>query len=523
MRSTVECVTFCGYRMNSDKKLPVALIILDGWGYRKETKDNAIATADTPFFDSLLAEFPHTLLQASEESVGLPDGQMGNSEVGHITIGAGAIMDTDLVRISKAATGNEFLRNVAFGTLFSHVLKHDSVLHIKGLLSDGGIHSHTDHLSALLEAAKAAGLTKIAIHAFTDGRDTAPQSAASYLRDLEEVIDDLGIGFIATASGRFYAMDRDKNWDRIEKAERAIFHGDAGRTVRDRKPSEILSELYAEGVLDEHLEPVVFLDERGEAYSIRKNDGVLFFNFRSDRSRQLSARIVEHAKEKNLCFVTLTQYDETLPAIVAFPPQLPETTLGHEVANAGLRQTHVAETEKYAHSTYFLNGGRELPEDGEEDILVESRKDIRTHDEAPKMRAHEIADRAIDALERGTDFLFINFANADMVGHTGNVPKIIEAIECLDSELRRVIGKISAVGGIAIITADHGNAELNVDPDTGETHTAHTTNPVPFIVTAPGTVRAGGLADIAPTVLSILGLPVPSAMTGINLFSKNRK
>ncbi|HWQ60283.1 MAG TPA: 2,3-bisphosphoglycerate-independent phosphoglycerate mutase [Candidatus Fimivivens sp.] len=507
--------------MGATEHRPIVLIILDGWGHREETKDNAIAAARKPFFDSLLRDYPHSLLQASEGSVGLPDGQMGNSEVGHITIGAGAVMDTDLVRISKAAAGNEFLQNEAFGALFQHVLKHDSVLHVKGLLSDGGIHSHIDHLAAFLEAAKTVGITKIAIHAFTDGRDTGPQSAATYLRALEEVIDDLGIGFIATASGRFYAMDRDKNWERTEKAERAIFHADAGRTVRDRKPSEILTELYEEGVLDEHLEPVVFLDENGEAYSIHENDGILFFNFRTDRSRQLSARIVEHAKEKNLCFVTMTQYDETLPAIVAFPPMSPVTTLGRQIARAGLRQTHIAETEKYAHSTFFLNGGRELPEAGEEDILVPSRKDVRTHDEAPEMRAKDIADRALDAIDRGTDFLFINFANADMIGHTGNVPRIIEAIECLDRELRRVVEKALSVGGIAIITADHGNAELNIDPGTGEPHTAHTTNPVPFIVTAEGSVRSGGLADIAPTVLSLLDLPLPDAMTGSDLFSGN--
>ncbi len=506
--------------MKTSDKHPVALIILDGWGYREESQDNAISNADTPFFDSLLRDFPHSLLGASEESVGLPEGQMGNSEVGHITIGAGAIMDTDLVRISKSAVSNEFLSNKAFQTLFAHVLEHDSVLHVKGLVSDGGIHSHSDHLTAFLTAARDSGITTIAIHAFTDGRDTAPQSASTYLHELEEIIDDLGIGFIATATGRFYAMDRDKNWDRIEKAERAIFHGKADRTIQDRRPSEILSGLYAEGVMDEHLEPIVFLDESGESYSIRENDGILFFNFRSDRSRQLSARIVEHAKEKNLCFVTLTQYDETLPAIVAFPPSLPTATLGHEIAKAGLRQTHVAETEKYAHSTYFLNGGRELPEDGEEDILLESRKDVHTHDEAPEMRAHDIANRAIDALERGTDFLFINFANADMVGHTGNVPKIIEAVECLDRELRRVVEKISDKGGVTIVTADHGNAELNIDPETGATHTAHTTNPVPFIVTTSGSVKNGGLSDIAPTVLSFLGLPIPDAMTGTVLYSK---
>ncbi|NTW75763.1 MAG: 2,3-bisphosphoglycerate-independent phosphoglycerate mutase [Candidatus Moranbacteria bacterium] len=504
--------------MHTRTNRPVALIILDGWGHRDDPKDNAIASAKKPFFDSLLSTYPHTLLRASESSVGLPDGQMGNSEVGHITIGAGAVMDTDLVRISKAAAGNEFLHNAAFGTLFEHVLKYDSVLHVKGLLSDGGIHSHIDHLAAFLEAAKTIGITKIAIHAFTDGRDTGPQSASAYLRVLEEVIDDLGIGFIATASGRFYAMDRDKNWERTEKTERAIFHGDAGRTVRDRKPSEILTELYAEGVLDEHLEPVVFLDENGEAYSVRENDGILFFNFRSDRSRQLSARTVEHAKEKNLCFVTLTRYDETLPTIVAFPPMVPETTIAREVSLSGLRQTHIAETEKYAHSTYYLNGGHELPYDGEEDILVPSRKDVLTHDEAPEMRAEDIANRALDAIDRGTDFLFINFANADMVGHTGNAPRIVEAIECLDRQLERVVEKVLSVGGIAVITADHGNAELNIDPKTGAVHTAHTLSPVPFIVTAPGTLQPGGLADIAPTVLNLLSIPVPNVMTGKNLF-----
>ncbi|NTW15654.1 MAG: 2,3-bisphosphoglycerate-independent phosphoglycerate mutase [Candidatus Moranbacteria bacterium] len=502
----------------TDPHRPVALIILDGWGFRDEAEHNAIAAADTPFFDSLLASYPNTLLDASASFVGLPEGQMGNSEVGHMTIGAGSVIDTDLVRIGKAAGGNGFAENEAFRTLFDHVRKYDSTLHVKGLVSPGGIHSHTDHLSAFLAAAKGYGITKIAIHAFTDGRDTGPRSGSAYLRELEDVIDDLGIGFIATASGRFYAMDRDKNWDRTEKAERAIFHGEAERVVREKRPSELLQELYEEGIVDEHLEPVVFLDENGEAYRVRENDGILFFNFRSDRSRQLSARTVEHAREKNLCFVTMTSYDEKLPSIVAFPPIAPATTLSREISRAGLRQTHVAETEKYAHSTYYLNGGRELPEEGEEDILVESRKDVRTHDEAPEMRAREVADRAIEAVEKDTDFLFVNFANADMIGHTGNVPKIIESLEALDRELRRVIEAILGKGGVAIVTADHGNAELNVDPETGEPHTAHTTNPVPIIVTAPGTVERGGLADLAPTVLSLLGLPIPNEMTGKNLF-----
>ncbi|MBP9752024.1 MAG: 2,3-bisphosphoglycerate-independent phosphoglycerate mutase [Candidatus Moranbacteria bacterium] len=493
---------------------PVVLIVLDGWGYRDESEHNAIAKASTPYFDSLLSRFPHALVDASSGSVGLPEGQMGNSEVGHMTIGAGRIIDTDFVRISKAAEENEFATNPAFVTLFKHVRKHDSVLHVKGLVSPGGVHSHTGHLYAFLAAAKQAGVAKIAIHAFTDGRDVGPRSAATYLRELENVIDDIGIGFIATASGRFYAMDRDNNWDRVGKVENAIFRNEGIRSYQNRRASEVMEELYAEGVVDEHLEPVVFLDEDGRGYAIDENDGVFFFNFRSDRARELSAKTVEYAQEKNICFVTLTEYDPSIKALVAFPQIRPETTLAEQVSHAGLTQAHIAETEKYAHATYFLNGGRELPFPGEEQVIVESRKDVATHDQAPEMRAREIADKAIEYLDKGTDFFFINFANADMVGHTGNVPAIIRAVETVDSELSRVVEKTLSLGGIAVITADHGNAEQNVDTTTGETHTAHTTNLVPLIVTAPCTLQNGTLADIAPTTLSLMHLPIPKEMTG---------
>ncbi len=499
-------------------KKPTVLIVLDGWGHREDTKDNAIAQTPTPFFDYLWNTYPHALLEASSESVGLPDGQMGNSEVGHMTIGAGKIIDTDLVRITKAIRNNEFRTNPAFVQLFDHVKKHDSVLHIKGLVSPGGIHSHTSHLVAFLDAAKHAGITKIAIHAFLDGRDTGPKSAAQYLKELENVIDDLGIGFIATASGRFYAMDRDNNWDRLEKVEDAIFNGTCDNTYHACKPSEIVEKLYAEGVVDEHLEPIVFLDEDGHHYSVHDHDGIFFFNFRSDRARMLSSKIATHAGEKDLCFVTLTEYDKNIPSLVAFPPTSITTTLGNEISKAGLTQAHIAETEKYAHATYFLNCCHELPYPGEEHILVESHKDVPTHDLAPKMRAKEIADKALESIEKGTDFIFINFANADMVGHTGNVEALKIAIEEVDTQLKRVVEAVRTHGGTTLITADHGNAEENINYETGEKHTAHTLNLVPFIVTMEeGLLQNGTLADVAPTTLHILGIPQPSEMTGKNL------
>jgi 2,3-bisphosphoglycerate-independent phosphoglycerate mutase len=506
--------------MYTERKKPAILIVLDGWGHRDEREDNAIAMAKTPFYDHLLATYPHALLDASSGSVGLPEGQMGNSEVGHMTIGAGKIIDTDLVRISKAALANEFVINPAFVQLFEHVKKYDSVLHVKGLVSSGGIHSHSSHLFAFLKAAKEAGITKIAIHAFTDGRDTGPRSAAAYLKELEDVIDDLGIGFIASATGRLYAMDRDNNWDRLEKVEKAIFEGACDRTYNLCKPSAIMQELYAEGVVDEQLEPVMFLDHDGHHYSVQPNDGVFFFNFRSDRARMLASRIGEKAQNENLCFVTLTQYDKNLPAQVAFPPIDIDTTLANEVSLAGLTQAHIAETEKYAHATYFLNCLHEGQYPGEEHILVESNK-VKTHDLAPEMKAREIADKAVEQIEKGTDFLFINFANADMVGHTGNVEAIKVAVETVDHELKRVVEAALAKKGVVFITADHGNAEQNMDRTTGEMHTAHTTNLVPAIVTVSGvTIQNGTLADVAPTMLHLMSLSQPEGMTGRNLVTK---
>lgn len=499
----------------------VVLVVLDGWGHREEGEYNAISEAQTPNFDRYWKEFPHALLEASGNAVGLPEGQMGNSEVGHYTIGAGRAMDTDLVRISKAAVSGELGAIPAVRELFSHVLKYGSVLHLKGLLGPGGVHSHSSHLYGLLKAAKEAGIEKIAVHAFTDGRDTPPQSAAGYLRELEGVLDDLGIGFIATASGRFYAMDRDNNWDRLEKAEKALFES-VGKQSSGRKPSEVMDGLYAEGVVDEHLEPVVFLDESGKSYQISANDGVLFFNFRADRARMLTQRTLEKAQELNLMFVSMTCYDDKFGCRVAFEPQKVETTLAAEVSRAGLRQAHVAETEKFAHATYFLNGGRQEPHDNEEDVLVESRKDVATHDLAPKMRAEAIADKAIEQVNKGTDFILVNFANADMVGHTANREAVIEAVEEVDSQLARLVEAARQSGAVVAITADHGNAEIYFDPVDKVKHTAHTSNLVPFLVIggASQLKAEGTLADIAPTVLDVFGLEKPAFMTGSSLITK---
>jgi 2,3-bisphosphoglycerate-independent phosphoglycerate mutase len=494
----------------------VALIILDGWGHRLETQHNAIAQAKTPFFDRMWKEWPHSLLTAGGEAVGLPEGQVGNSEIGHSTIGAGTVIDTDLVQIAKAIRSGAFATNPAFEELFDHVRLHDSTLHVIGLLSPGGVHSHQEHLYEFLRLAKQKGITKLAIHAITDGRDTSPRSAASYLKELEDVLSEVGIGRIATVSGRYYAMDRDKNWDRLAKYERALFEGDGHR--ENVMPSQLVSQRYAEAHVDEHLEPIVFLDADGASYPIQTGDGVFFFNFRPDRARMLAQKLHERTSTHDLAVVTMAQYEKNLPLTAAFPPRSIETTLAEQISLAGLRQVHIAETEKFPHATYFLNGGREEPHPGEEHIMLESRKDIATHDQAPQMRAEGIADETLRFVASDTDFIFINFANPDMVGHTGNVPAIIEALETTDRQVCRVVEAILARGGIAIVTADHGNAEVNVDLATGEKHTAHTLNPVPCIgVGLAKPLRDGSLADLAPTVLTLLNVPVPRVMTGRDL------
>ena len=500
-----------------DQHKQIALIVLDGWGYRQDIKNNAIASAKTPYFDSLWEKYPHTLLEASGKAVGLPEGQMGNSEIGHTTIGAGKIIDTDLVRIQKSIDGNQFTSNMAFSELFNHVKKYGSTLHIKGLLGDGGVHAHSEHLFAFLRAAKEHGIKNIAIHVFLDGRDTAPQSAADFLEELEGVIREVGIGYIATATGRFFAMDRDNNWDRFKKAEDAMWLG-AGKTVKGQKPSDTVRKLYSLGEKDEMLEPIIFVDDTGRDYRLKDNDGVFVYNFRPDRARMLTSKIAEKYSDKNVLLVTMTEYGNNSGALVAFPKTDIETTLATEISKSGLSQVHIAETEKFPHATYFLNGGNEVPHLREEFIMLPSRKDVQTHDLAPKMRAEGIADRAIEQVVSGVNFIFINFANPDMVGHTANVPAIIEAVEEVDKQLRRVIETLTERGGAAFITADHGNAEVNIDSETGEAHTAHTLNPVPAILTANHHLKDGGtLADIAPTILQLFDIQKPESMTGVSL------
>lgn len=495
------------------KNQQIALIVLDGWGYREDPLNNAVLQAKTPFFNSLWGKYPHTLLEASGLHVGLPDGQMGNSEIGHTTIGAGKIIDTDLVRIDKSIETGEFETNPAFISLFDHVRKNNSTLHIQGLLSDGGVHSHHDHLFAFLKAAKKHSINRVAVHVFTDGRDTPPQSAVKYLRELESVLSEVGIGFIATVAGRFYAMDRDNNWDRLEKVEQALF--ECKGSICELKPSVHIENLYKDGKLDEHLEPMVCLDVNGQGCSIQNNDGVFFFNFRADRARMLSLKMLEKQEKNNVCFVTLTEYNAEFKCLVAFPPIKIETTLAKEISKAGLTQAHIAETEKFPHATYFLNGGQEKPHENEKHILLNSRKDVPTHDLAPKMRAESIADKAIEEINEGTNFIFINFANPDMVGHTANVPAIIEAVEEVDIQLKRVLDALHKKNGIAFVTADHGNAELNIDPFTGNKHTAHTINPVPAILTSTEhSLKAGSLADITPTILKLFEINQPTSMTG---------
>ncbi len=503
--------------MNKDRN-KVILIVLDGWGYQEEKEHNAIAEAKTPYFDNLWNNYPHALLEASGEAVGLPDGQMGNSEVGHTIIGAGKVVYTDFAKISKAVKENDFENNASFIDLFNHVKQHDSVLHIKGLVSPGGVHSHSQHLYAFLKAAKKFGVEKVAIHAFTDGRDTPPKSAHEYLKELEDIIEHIGIGFIATASGRFYAMDRDNNWDRLKKVEDAIFEG-KGKSSKGQKPSDVVKGLHSEGIVDEHIEPIIFLDDLGNSYQVRDNDGIFFFNFRKDRSRMMTQRIIERKDQQNLFLVTMTQYDNNFNCSIAFSPEEITTTLGNEISKSGLKQAHIAETEKFAHCTYYLNGGRQEPYDGEKQILVESRKDISTHDQAPEMRAKEITEEILHSIADSTDFIFVNYANPDMIGHTGNKNAIIKAIECVDCEINKVVNAALKNDFDIIITADHGNAEVNFDKISNQNHTAHTINPVPIIYISRknSKISNGALYDIAPTVLKLLHIEKPESMTGENI------
>ena len=500
---------------------PVVLVVLDGWGIEEAHEHNGIAQAQTPHFDWLWENYPTTTLHTSGEHVGLPEGQMGNSEVGHTTIGAGTVIYQDLVRISQDSATGKFLENPAFKEAFRHVTTHQSQLHIIGLLSNGGVHSHEDHFIELMRAASKAGIQNIILHPILDGRDVAPTASVQSLQKLEQECNQFPGCRIATIMGRYYAMDRDTNWDRTQKAMDAIWEG-KGLSSQD-KPSEVVKKLHQENISDEHIEPYVFTPADENLGVVKTNDSIIFTNFRTDRTKQLSGKISEKITESNLCFVTMTDYGKDVSSIVAYEPQNIEHTIGSCVAEAGLKQAHIAETEKYPHATYFLNGGRETPHQNEEHVLIPSRKDVKTHDEAPEMMAKEICDAALARLD-SNNFIFINFANADMVGHTAKREAIISAVETVDKELKRLTEAVLSKDGVVLVIADHGNAERMIDPETGEEHTAHTTNVVPCILVSNQhkhiTLKSdGGLKEVAPTILDLLDIEKPNTMTGESLIN----
>ena len=506
---------------------PVVLCILDGWGYRHDDASNAIRAADTPVMDALWHAYPHTLIQASGADVGLPDDQMGNSEVGHLTIGAGRIIRQELVRIGQAVRDGSLAQNPELNGLADRLLENGGTLHLLGLCSDGGVHSHVKHLGGLLNWAAQRGLSDVCVHVITDGRDTPTQSAPEFLNTIEEQIAASGVGRIATICGRYWAMDRDNRWERTEKAYRLLTEDGASVEVT---PLEVLRNSYAEGVTDEFIEPI-----RLSPGAISAGDGLICFNFRPDRVRQLVRALVlpdfdAFARERieGLEVVTFTQYEASLPVAVAFPPESLDGLLGQVVSESGLRQFRTAETEKYPHVTYFMNGGIEQPYPGEDRHLVPSPR-VATYDQAPAMSADQLTEHCIAAIQKGVySLVVINYANPDMVGHTGDMTATIEAIGAVDRSVGRLMEATNRMGGTLLVTADHGNAELMEGPD-GRPWTAHTTNPVPVILVEgekrklPGHGNAvqlregGGLADIAPTLLEILGLPQPPRMTGRSL------
>jgi 2,3-bisphosphoglycerate-independent phosphoglycerate mutase len=481
----------------------VALVILDGWGCAPPGPGNAVELARTPVFDRLWAEFPHTTLEASGEAVGLPPGQMGNSEVGHLTIGSGRVLDQDLQRVNRAARDGSLFENEALVGAFRRAKERGGDVHLLGLVSYGGVHSHIEHLRALLELARREGmLERTWIHAFTDGRDVSPTSA---VRDLAGLPEDR----IATVAGRYYAMDRDNRWERIDRALRAIHLGEG--EVADN-PVDAVRRSYEAGVTDEFIVPTVL---RGRPRLQPGADAAIFFNFRPDRARQLAIKL----RELGVDLTTMTRYRDDLDCPVAFGEQVVRQTLAEVLAGHGIRQLHCAETEKYAHVTYFFNGGREEPWAGETRVLVPSPRDVPSYDHKPEMAAREVTDKFCAELAEGYGFAVVNFANPDMVGHTGSIPAVVEAVETVDECLLRVVETVDNLDGACLITADHGNAEQMLEADGVSPFTAHTTNPVPLILTARDErLREGGeLRDLAPTALQFLGLDKPDEMTGNSL------
>ena len=503
-------------------KTPTTLIIMDGFGLSGDLMGNAIKAAQTPRLDQFFRDFAHTELSASGLDVGLPAGQMGNSEVGHTNIGGGRVVFQDLPRISKSIADGDFFTNPAYNHAMDACKENGTALHLMGLLSDGGVHSHLEHLFALLKLAKDKRLEKVYIHAFLDGRDVSPTSGADFVAQTAAKCEELGIGRIATVMGRFYAMDRDKRWDRVEQAYDAMVYGESAHF--NASPVDAVKESYAAGITDEFVEPVV-CDRDG---TISDNDSIIFFNFRPDRAREITRTLVDPDFDGftrqyfPVTYVCNTEYDATMPNVeVAYPRNTVRNGLGEYLSQVGLTQLRIAETEKYAHVTFFFNGGSETVFDGEDRVLIASPK-VATYDLQPEMSAYEVCDKCVERIESGAyDVIILNFANCDMVGHTGVFEAAVKAVETVDECVGRVVDATLKMGGIAMITADHGNAEQMVEPD-GSPMTAHSTNPVPFILCGAGSeLRSDGrLADIAPTMLDVMGLACPEEMDGTTLIVK---
>lgn len=502
-------------------------MILDGWGINPEKKGNAVASAPAEYLEALLKTYPNTSLTCSGEAVGLPAGIMGNSEVGHLNIGAGRIVYQDLMRIDKAIENGDFFKNPALNAAAAAAIENNSALHLMGLVSDGGVHSQLTHLLALLDLVAKRGIQKVYIHAILDGRDTAPDSGISFIRKLQEAVEQKNIGAIATVCGRYYAMDRDTRWDRTEKAYRLYTCAEG---VHATSPEQAVKNAYDAGETDEFVKPVVITDDAGRPIArINDNDALIFFNFRADRARQITRAFTEpdfsffkrDPLPKLTRFVTMTQYDESFDLPTAFPPVHLEAILGEVLSEAGLHQLRIAETEKYAHVTYFFNGGDENPFPNEDRCLIPSPREVATYDQKPEMSAPEVAGEVVERIQSDKyDVIILNFANMDMVGHTGIIEAAVQAVKTVDRCVKKIVETVLAKDGVVIITADHGNAEQMLD-QSGNPHTAHTLNKVPLILVDPcrktTRLKDGALGDIAPTMLDILGIAKPDQMTGTSL------
>jgi 2,3-bisphosphoglycerate-independent phosphoglycerate mutase len=517
----------------TDLTRPCLLIILDGWGIRDASENNAIKMATTPFMDQLLATWPHTRLRCHGEAVGLPDGVMGNSEVGHMNIGAGRVVYQNLLRINNAIADGSFAKNPAFDRVMRRVHEKKKALHLIGLLSDGGVHSHIDHLKALLLLARDRGIKQVFVHAILDGRDTPPTSGVTYLKQLAKIIKQVGNGVIASICGRYYAMDRDTRWDRVEKAH-CLYTAGEGTSALDAV--QAVEDAYARGENDEFVKPIVMTDPAGNPVGqVTDGDGVIFFNFRADRAREITQALTDpdfsnfkRACTPEICdYVCMTLYDNHFTLPLAFPPVHLEDLLGEVISGRGLSQLRIAETEKYAHVTYFFNGGEEAPFEKEDRCLIPSPREVDTYDQKPEMSALKVTDELLKRLENNRYALVVlNFANMDMVGHTGILEAAIKACETVDSCLARIIPRVLELNGTVIVTADHGNSETMVD-EKGRPHTAHTLNPVRLILVdearKSAKLKEGALCDIAPTILDIIGIKPPEKMTGHSLILKAKR